>query len=125
MVEKIRQQEVSSREDTPTELSIYTYADLSYRRINPVVDRSCKNDQTAVSLVETLVNPYCQERQEVAVDEAMSRADGEEVYIWTAVDYTTLEVSHVDALSCRSDLNALVSLERTPESLPRSAHTSD
>ena len=44
MVEKARQQKVFSREDTPTEprvLAAFLYhADLSYRRIEPFVDRS-------------------------------------------------------------------------------------
>ena len=57
-----------------------------------------------------LFEPDRQDRQEVAVDETKIEVDGEEVYVWTAVDCDTLEVLAVEVSPGRSSLDALVFL---------------
>ncbi|MFB6191832.1 MAG: DDE-type integrase/transposase/recombinase [Haloarculaceae archaeon] len=115
MVEKAREQEVFSREDTPTErrvLAAFLYhAGLSYRRIEPFVDRSHEAIRQWFHRLKHLFAPDCQDRDEVAVDETNVEVDGEEVYVWAAVDCETLEVLHVDVSPGRSSLDALLFLK--------------
>ncbi|AUV84544.1 IS6 family transposase (plasmid) [Salinigranum rubrum] len=115
MVEKARQQEVFSREDTPTErrvLAAFLYhAGLSYRRIEPFVDRSYEAIRQWFHRLKHLFEPDCQPRQEVAVDETKIEIDGEEYYVWAAVDCETLEVLAVDVSPGRSSLDALLFLK--------------
>jgi len=42
--------------------------------------------------LKCLFEPDCRDRQEVAVDATKIEIDGEEVYVWAAVDCDTLEV---------------------------------
>jgi putative transposase len=73
MVEKARQQEVFSREDTPTEQCVFAaflyHAGLSYRRIEPFVDRSYEAIRQWFHRLKQFFEPDCQANQEVAVDE--------------------------------------------------------
>ena len=114
MVEKARQQEVFSREDTPTErrvLAAFLYhAGLSYRRIEPFVDRSYEAIRQWFHRLKHLFEPDYRARQEVAVDETKIEIDGEQHYVWAAVDCETLEVLAVDVSPGRSSLDALLFL---------------
>jgi len=84
MVEKARQQEVFSREDTSTErrvLAAFLYhAGLSYRRIEPFVDRSYEAIRQWFHRLNHLFEPDCRERQEVAVDETKIEIDGDTMF---------------------------------------------
>jgi len=95
-VEKARQQEVFSREDTPTERRVLAaflcHAGLSCRRIEPFVDRSYEAIRNWFHRLKHLFDPDCRDRQEVAVDETKVEIDGDEHDIWAAVDRETLEV---------------------------------
>ncbi|OYR69592.1 hypothetical protein DJ79_02540 [Halorubrum ezzemoulense] len=115
MVEKARQQEVFSREDTPTErrvLAAFLYhADLSYRRIEPFVDRSYEAIRQWFHRLEHFFEPDCRARQEVAVDETKIEIDGIKHYVWAAVNCETLEVLSVEVSPGRSSLDALLFLK--------------
>ena len=115
MVEKAREKQVFSREYTPTErrvLSAFLYhAGLSYRKIEPFVDRSYEAIRQWSHRLEGLFEPDCRTRQEVAVDETKIEIDGEEVYVWVTVNYDTLKVLAVDVSPGRSSLNALLFLK--------------
>jgi putative transposase len=115
MVEKARQQEVFSREDTPLcrrVLGTFLYhAGLSYRKIEPFVERSYEAIRQWFHRLKQLFEPDCRDRQVVAVDETKIEIDGEEVYVWAAVDCDTLEVLSVDVSSGRSGLDALLFLK--------------
>ena len=115
MVEKVREEEVFSCEDTPTErrvLATFLYhAGLSYRKIKPFVDRSHEAVRQWFHRLKHLFEPDCREREEVAVDETKIDIDGEKVYIWAAVDCETLEVLAVEVSPGRSSLDALLFLE--------------
>jgi len=63
-----------------------------------------------VSPARALFEFDCQDRQEVAVDETEIEVDGQDLYVWAAVDCDTLEVLHVDVSPSRSGLNALLFL---------------
>ncbi len=96
MVEKARQQEVFCREDTLTERRVIAaflyHAVLSYRRIEPFVDRSYEAIRNRYHRLQHFFEPDCRNRQEVAVDETKVEIDGTEHYVWAAVDCETLEV---------------------------------
>ena len=113
-VEKARQQEVFSREDTPTERRVLAaflhHAGLSYRRMEPFVDRSYEAIRQWFHRLKHLFEPGCRARQKVAVDETKIEIDGEQHYVWAAVDCETLEVLAVDVSPGRSSLDALLFL---------------
>ena len=115
MIEKAREQEVFSREDTPTRrrvLAAFLYrAGLSYREIEPFVGHSYEAVRQWFHRLKHLFEPDCQERDEVAVDETNIEIDGKEVYVWAAVDCETLEVLAVEVSPGRSSLDALLFLE--------------
>jgi len=115
MVEKAREEEVFSREDTPTErrvLAAFLYhAGLSYRKIEPFIDRSYEAIRQWFHRLKHLFEPDCRERDEVAVDETKIDIDGHEMYVWAAVDCETLEVLAVEVSPGRSSLDALLFLE--------------
>lgn len=115
MVEKAREQEIFSREDTPTErrvLAAFLYhAGLSYRKIEPFVERSYEAIRQWFHRLKHLFEPDCRERHEVAVDETKIDVDGQTLYVWAAVDCDTLEVLHVDVSPGRSSLDALLFLK--------------
>ena len=83
MVEKARQEEVFSRENTLTErrvLAAFLYhAGLSYRKIEPFVDRSYEPIRTWFHRLKHLFEPECRAREEVAVDCETLEMQGVEV----------------------------------------------
>ena len=115
MVEKACQEEVFSREDTPLGrhvLAAFLYhAGLTYRKIEPFVDRSYEAIRGRFHRLKHLFEPDCRERKEVAADETKIDINGEEVYVWAAVDCETLEVLAVEVSSRRSSLDTLLFLE--------------
>jgi len=119
MVEKARREKVFSREDTPTErrvLAAFLYhAGLSYRKIEPFIDHSYEAIRQWFHRVKYLFELDCREREEVAVDETKLDIDGEEVYVWAAVDCESLEVLAVEVSPGRSSLDALLFLKNVLE----------
>jgi len=115
MAKKARQQEIFSREDTPTDqrvLGAFLYhAGLSYRKIEPFVGCCYEAIRGWFHRCKHLFEPDCRDRQEVAVDETKLEIDGDEHYVWAAVDCDTLEVLHVDVSPGRSSLDALLFLK--------------
>ena len=115
VVEKAREEEVFSREDTPTErrvLAAFLYrAGVSYRKTEPSVGRSYEAVRGWFHRFKPLLEPDCQQREEGAVDETNIDVDGQEVYVWAAVDCETLEVLAVEVSPGRSSLDALLFLE--------------
>jgi putative transposase len=95
MVEKARQQEIFSREDTPTEKRVLgaflSHAGLSFRKIEPVVGCCYEAIRDWFHRCKHLFKPDCQARQDVAVDETKIEIDGTEHYVWAAVDCATLD----------------------------------
>ncbi|MFA9517324.1 hypothetical protein ACERIT_08920 [Halopenitus sp. H-Gu1] len=112
LVEKARQQDVFSREDTPTKrrlLAAFLYhAGLSYRRIESFVERSYEVIRKWSHRLKHLFEPDCRERHEVAVDETKPEIDGSEHCIWAAVDCETPEVLAVEVSPGRSSLDTLL-----------------
>ncbi len=100
MVEKDRQQEIFSREDTPTErrvLAAFLYhAAFSYHRIEPFVDRSYEAIKNWYHWLQHFFEPDCQDRQEVAVGFGSCLIDGDEHYVWAVVDCEMLKVLAVE-----------------------------
>jgi putative transposase len=115
IVKQARQEEVFSREDTPTEqrvLGAFLYhAGLSYRKISPFVERSHEAVRQWFHRLKHLFAPDCRQRDEVAVDETKIEIDSEEVFVWAAVDCETLEVLAVEVSLGRSSLDALLFLK--------------
>jgi len=115
MVEKARQREVFSREDTPTEqrvLAAFLYhAGLSYRRIEPFVDRSYEAIRQWYHRLQELFEPDRRQREVIAVDETELEIDGESVWVWAAVDTETFEVLHIDVSPGQSSLEAFLFLK--------------
>jgi putative transposase len=111
MVEKTRQQDVLSRETrrrSRESSHVSVPPGLSYRKIEPFVDRSYEAIRQWFYPLEHLFEPDCRDRQEITVDETTIQVDGEKVCVWTAVDCDTLEVLDVDVSSGRSSLDALL-----------------
>jgi putative transposase len=112
MVEKARDREMFSREDTPMKrrvLATFLYhAGLSHKKIEPFVERSYEAIRQWLHRLRGLFKPDCRTRQEVTVDETKIEIDGEEVFVWAAVDCDTLEVVAVDVSPGRSSLDALL-----------------
>jgi len=90
------------------------HAGLSYRRIELFVDRSYAIGQWFHRL-KHFFDPDCRDRQEVGVDETKTSIDGEEHYVWAAVDCETLEVLSVEVSPGRSSLDALLFLKHVLE----------
>jgi putative transposase len=113
-VEKARQQEVFSREDPPLGRRVLTAllysAGLSYRRIEPFVDRSYEAIKQWFHRLKHLFEPDCRARAEVAVDETTIVIGDEQHSAW-AVDCDTLEGLAVDISPGRSSLDVLLVLE--------------
>lgn len=103
--------------------SFLYYAGLSYRDIEPVVERSHEavlsesqirvsresliHKKTVYHRLSHLFEPETDHRDVVAVDETKLKIDGEQVYVWAAVDVDIFEVIHVDISKCGSSLDAL------------------
>jgi len=86
------------------------HAGLTYRKIEPFVERSHEAIRQWFHRLRQLFEPDCRQRDEVAVVETKIDVDGEEVYVWAAVDCATLEVLAVDVSPGRSSLVALLFL---------------
>ena len=97
-------------EDTPTErrvLAAFLYhAGLSYRRIELFVDRSYEAIRQWFHRLKHLFEPDCRDCDEVAVDETKISIDGDEHYVWAAVDCETFEVLAVEVTPGRSSFDA-------------------
>ena len=75
------------------------------------MDRSYEAIRNWFHRLKHLFEPDCRDRQEVAVDETKVEIDGDEHYIWAAVDCETLEVLAVEVSPGRSSLDALLFLK--------------
>ena len=111
MVGRARQQEVFFREDIPMEwrvLATFLYhAGLSYRRIEPFVDRLYEALRQWFHRLKHLFEPDCQDRQEVTVAETKIEIDGSEHYVWASADCETLKILSVETSPSRSSLGEL------------------
>ncbi|ELY69593.1 transposase, IS240 [Natrinema pellirubrum DSM 15624] len=87
------------------------HAVLSYRRIEPFVDRSYEAIRQWFYRLKDLFEPGCRDRREVAVDETKIEIDGDEHYVWPAVDCETLKELAVEVSPGRSSLDALLFLK--------------
>jgi hypothetical protein len=96
MMEEARQQEVFSREDTPTEKRVFgaflSHAGLSLRKIGPFVGCCYEAIRDWFHRCKHLFEPDCQTRQTVAVDETQIEIDGTEHHAWAAVDRATRSI---------------------------------
>jgi putative transposase len=113
---KVRQQEVFSREDTPTEQRVMAaflyHAGLSYRKVDRVIERSYVGVHDWYHRLAHLFEPDRTERPVVVVDETKLEVNGEEVYVWAAIDVDTFEVIHTEVSTGRSSLDALLFLKQ-------------
>jgi len=96
MAEKARQQEIFSREDTPTDRRVFGaflyHAGLPFRKIEPFTECCYETVRDWVHRCKHLFKRDCRARREVAVDETKIEVDGQQHYYWAAVDCKTLEV---------------------------------
>jgi putative transposase len=115
VVENAREEEVFSREDTPTEQRVEAaflyHAGLSYRRVEQVVERSYEAVRQWYHRLAHLFEPEADYHATVAVDETKVSVENDEVYVWAAVDVETFEVVHIEVSPGRSDLDALLFLK--------------
>jgi putative transposase len=86
------------------------HAGLSFRRIEPIVDRSYEAIRQWWHRLRHLFEPDRQHREVIAVDETAVEVDGEEYWVWAAVDTDTFEVVHVDVSPGQSALEAYLFL---------------
>lgn len=86
-------------------------AGLSYWRIEPFVNRLYEMIRQWFHQLNHLFEPYCQDRQKIAVDFDFRLIDGEEHDVWVTVDCDTLEVFAVEISPGRSILDALLFLK--------------
>ena len=112
VVAKARDQEVFSREDTPTEQRVEAaflyHAGLSYRRVERVVGRSYEAVRQWYHRLAHLFDPDPDYHSTVAIDETKLKVEETEVYVWAAVDVETFEVIHIEVSPGRSELDALL-----------------
>jgi len=115
VIREAREQEIFSREDTPTdqrvEAAFLYHAGLSYRRVEEVIERSHEAVRQWYHRLAHLFDPDPDHHATVAVDETKVSAEDDEIYVWVAVDVDTFEVVHIEVSSGRSDLNAGLFLE--------------
>lgn len=119
IVSKAREQEVFSREDTPTEERVRAaflyYVGLSYRRVGELLGHSHEAVRQWYHRLAELFEPEPDDHQTVAVDETKVRVEDRDVFVWAAVDVQTLEAIHVEVSPGRSDLDALLFLDTVLE----------
>lgn len=115
MIEQAREEEIFSREDTPTDKrveAVFLYhAGLSYRRVERVVGRSHEAVRQWYHRLAHLFEPDPDNHATVAVGETKVSVEDDEVYVWAAVDVGTFEVVHIEVSPGRSDLDALLFLK--------------
>jgi len=113
--EQAREEEIFSREDTPTdqrvEPAFLYHAGLSYRRVERVVGRSHEAVRQWYHRLAHLFDPALDYHAIVAVDETKVSLEDDEVYVWAAVDVDTFGVVHIEVFPGRSDLDALLFLK--------------
>lgn len=116
MVEKACQEEVFSREDTPTdrrmEAALLYHADLSYHCVKRVVGRSYEAVRQWYHHLAHLFEPAPDRHATVTVDKTKVSVEDDEVYVWTAIDVDTFEGVHIEVSPERSDLDALLFLKQ-------------
>ena len=83
---------------------------LSYGKVERFVSGSYEAVRQWYHALSEFFEPREVERQVVAVDETKMKVDGEQVYVWAAVDVETFEILHVDVSPGRSSLDALLFL---------------
>ncbi|MFB6186192.1 MAG: DDE-type integrase/transposase/recombinase [Halobacteriaceae archaeon] len=119
IIENARQEEIFSREDTPTEQRVMAaflyHAGLSYRTVERVIERSYGAVHDWYHRLAHLFAPDRDKRPVVVVDETKLEVDGEEVFVWAAIDVDTFEVIHVEVSAGRSSLDALTFLQTVLE----------
>lgn len=112
VVAKARDQEVFSREDTPTEQRVEAaflyHPGLSYRRVEQVVERSYEAVRQWYHRLAHLFDPGPDYHSTAAIDETKLKVEETEVYVWAAVDVETFEFIHIEISPGRSDLDALL-----------------
>jgi putative transposase len=116
VVAKARDQEVFSREDTPTEQRVEAaflyHAGLSYRRVERVVGRSYEAVRQWYHRLAHLFNPDPDYHSAVALDETKLKVEETEIYFWARVGVETFEVIHIEVSPSRSDLDALLFIKQ-------------
>ena len=94
VVEKAREEEVFSREDTPTErrvLAAFLYrAGLSYRKTEPSVGRSYEAVRGWFHRFKPSSSPTANSARRGPSTETNIDVDDQEVYVWAVVDCETL-----------------------------------
>lgn len=119
IVEKALEEEIFSREDTPTEDRVWAaflyHAGLSYRKVEQVVGASYEAVRQWYHRLAHLFEPEPDHHQTIAVDETKVKVEDSEVYVWAAVDVDTFEVVHIEVSPGRSDLDALLFLKQVLE----------
>lgn len=122
VVEKARQEELCSREDTPNQDRVWAaflcHAGLSYRRVEVVVDYSYGAVRQWYHRVAHPFDPEPDHHSAVAVDETNVKVEGREVYVWAAVDVDTFEAIHIKVSLRRSELDALLFLKTVLKRCP-------
>jgi putative transposase len=116
VVEQAREEEIFSREDTPTEQRIEAaflyHAGLSYRRVEKVIGRSYEAVRQWYHKLAHLFDPEPDHHSTIAVDETKLNVEETEVYVWAAIDVETFEVIHIEVSPGRSDLDALLFIKQ-------------
>ena len=115
IIEQAREEDVFSREDTPTEQRVQAaflyHAGSSYRRVEEVVGCSYEAVRQWYHRLAHLFDPEPDHHATVAVDETKVNVEDEEVSVWAAVDVDTFEVVHIEVSPGRSTLDALLFLK--------------
>ena len=116
VVEQAREQEIFSREDTPTEKRVEAaflyHAGLSYRRVEKVIGRSYEAVRQWYHRLAHLFDPEPDHHSTIAIDETKLKVEETEVYVWAAIDVETFEVIHIEVSPGRSDLDALLFIKQ-------------
>ena len=112
IIEQAREEEIFSREDTPTEQRVLAgfmyHAGLSFRRIEPFVDVCHVAVHDWYHRLEHLFEPDRDRHEAVAVDETNLDIEDEEDSVWAAVDGDTFDVLHIEGSPGRPSLDALL-----------------
>ena len=115
VIDQVRTEEVSCREDTPTKRRVLGgflyHAGLSYRKIERFIDRSHVAVHDWYHRLAHLFEPSCDRRHAVAVDETKLDIEDQEVYVRAAVDVDSFEILYVEVSPGRSSLDALLFLK--------------
>jgi len=95
VIEQACEEEVFSREDTPTgqcvEAAFLYHDGLTYRRVEEVVGRSYEAGRQRYHRLAHLFDPEPDHHATVAIDETKVSVEDNEVYVWAAVNVDTFE----------------------------------